>query len=243
MYAFKSDEKNIYISNKEILKKLNLFKKTRYGSNSSIYYYNNELFKVMLYGLSPDTVDLFEYIKSLKPTNIILPKKYLIINDKIEGYSMDRFDGNMIIYNNKNVLIKDFIKSISSLEGDIKLLSKNNILMQDINYFNILYNNISNISKIIDIDLYQKLDNRKNLINTNMTSFYITILNSLFFYKKHDISYIFNSKIYRYIINIIYEKFDFDISIIDNFNYILDLCMNYFNKEINTFNDLKKILK
>ena len=240
---FNEDTKYIYANDKsDVEYNYNLFKNGEYGSSSDIFYYKNKLLKVFYESLTIKDIDTYELLNELKLKCVITPKKYLIINDKFYGYTMSRFNGNMIIDNNPDTYLYSFLESLDLIKSDIKKISSVNIRMNDINYCNILYNNIK--TKIVDVDCYQidTTSNSKEIYESNMIDFYLTILIALIYNNndKYDGS-LSKSHFYKYIRYIINERLNFNKSISNNFKYLTSIVEESAKCKIKTINDFSNV--
>ena len=236
MGSIKEDNKFIYISNNDSIKDLTKFNTDNCGTYSSIYYYKDDLLKIFNDLMDIDSIQIpfFEFMKALNTTNIVLPKKYALLEKKLCGYSVKKINGKILSHIDPNIEIIKFIQSFNTVVQDIKVFSENNIYMHDINYTNILYDNSIDSSFIIDTDFYRLDLYSSNLFSINLFNLYSTIIASLFVF--HN-SY----KISNYLLSFAREYADANISIVDTFNYLIDNLEKYSDIEINKIKDLKKV--
>lgn len=236
----KEDNKYIYIDKINDLQKLNKLKNSRYGFNSDIYYYNDDLLKIFNnIGYILD-MDKFEKIMSLNLNNISIPKKFVFLEYRFFGYSMDYKSGVVLSNINKTTKYNDLILSLDIIQKTIETLSYNKIEMRDINCFNMLYDNQNKEINIIDIDNYVEniFDPTDATLYKNLTYFQKTLLYSLV-----NIPFKSQSNLYKEINKIIIKNTNNNINIKETFKEIKCYLENNSNKEIETIKDIRKVLK
>lgn len=240
--VFKEDKKNIYCKNlKEIYDNLKIYKNSGWGANSKIYIYNTkELLKVFNRPDSFLNLTTMEVLNTLNTKTIIKPNKFLIVNDKYVGFSMDIAKGEMLDQINENIIILDLLKSFVKIQEDLKILSERKLANNDINILNILYDEKTKSSKIIDCNsiLFYKNTSPENLYIYSCMQLYSSLLdvlsNEMFFSK-------LNNNILNYMKSCI-SNIDSNSKVVEFFKYIIELLENSTNNEIHTIKDFRKAL-
>ena len=231
----------IYFDNeKEIIDNYEVFNDSwLYGSNSRIYRYNNNsLLKVFLNKEKEDKISLFEYYKSLNLSSTCLPNKYLFIREYFSGYLMSLINGKKLSNLGPNIKLDHLLASIRKIENDINLLSDNNIVVSDLNYQNIIYNEKTNESTLIDLDQYFINDRLENLKLNNIIYLYDVVFASLSLIECKALE----TSLYKEIrdkINNLKEVSNIEAIFNELFNY-----MTFKSKEkIETVGDIRKVLR
>jgi len=234
------DNYNIYIENKECLKDLIKLKASRYGSNSDIYFYKDKLLKVYNHLAYISEIKNLEIISKLNIDNVAIPRKFIYIDERFYGYSMDYKKGVILPKINDRINYNYLITNLDKVEETIRILSNYKMEMYDINCFNILYDISNSEFNLVDIDSYRekKYDSLEKLYKENLFSFDKSLLNCISFKYTINDNLIFNN-----LKNIITECINKDITTKDTFINIKKFLEKYGNKEINTVKDFRKILK
>lgn len=236
-------DKYILVSNKsEIETKYKKLEESKFGSNSNIYFYNEtDVLKVLNESDSVQKINDLELLKSLKTTTVTTFKKILFINELYYGYSMKYIKSKPLYNLDENTNLKTFLISLKEIESDLKVLAENKIVAFDLNVFNVLYNDKTNKTNLIDCDSYfsDKDYNKDGVLFFNMKQFYSLIL--------HTIANIFdiNSCKYsllKYMNKIIFEQMEYTDGIDVYFKYLISLLENEVDKEIITVKDFRKCL-
>ncbi len=215
---------------------------SKFGVNSDIYNFNNNLIKLFKKASSTEIYNELKELNSLNTTSLVKIIKYLWIKDKFYGYSMPYIEGNMYNKIDLNTNIYKLLTSLIPLEKDLITLSKNNFVAEDLNAQNILYNENNNISKLIDLESYYKEnDHSKEMIRYyNQLKLYKLFLNIISNIYKIDKT---TPILYKEFNNIIYTKTSFEIGIKTFFTSLIEILENETDQEINTINDFRKSLK
>lgn len=245
MHKIKEENKYIFVSDKkEITDNFSIFSQSKYGSNSKIYcYHSNKLLKLFIDKATPTKMDFYDLIKNIKTKNIIKPDKFLIINGDFYGYSMNKANGKIIINVNPSIKYDDFIKSLLEIEQDIRNLSNKNISTNDINCLNILFDEHTKESVLVDIDNYseEKTAPTELLTFNNLNWLYQTILYTIAI--GQSINFNYDSKLFKYIMSLITNEFLFDKNIANNFTFIKNILEDIADKEIVSIKDFRKVLR
>lgn len=170
----KDMENKLYLKDEELeeLFKFKIIQQDNFNSNSDLFKYGNTIFKIYN---GNNTLDIFNksvinnifnkynYLSNIK--ELVLPKKLLIYNNHIVGFSMPYIEGNSleeIINNNKDYNMKDiFIKLLNVINTYKELPFE--FFIGDMHEKNIIIDNNNNI-KIIDPDSFI-IDNNKLCID------------------------------------------------------------------------------
>lgn len=127
------------LENKDI--PINHFNLIGYGKNGNVYKYRKEAIKIFPNGEVPDGMldeKSCDLLKKISTRAILLPRKTAHYNDQFAGYSLKLVQkGNTS--GNLTTMTKDFfLTSVSVLENDVELLSKNGVLLDGITPNNVL---------------------------------------------------------------------------------------------------------
>ncbi len=128
------------------------------GTKSSVYINDNECYKI-LDGLYNDEkkqlLKKFYDMDGIDIENILFPKKIILDNEMLVGYTMDYFPQsiNLNDYFTKNrfIDINDIFVATKKVSKILRKAHENRIILQDFSFDNILIDDNKNI-KICDID-------------------------------------------------------------------------------------------
>lgn len=116
---------------------------------------------------------LLEKLSDIETLKFIFPKSFVFNGDIGQkffvGYLSNYFNGRIIYELNKNILRDKIIEELILLEDDIIKLSDKRVMLQDMNYENILINDLGEI-KVIDPDYYwfsSSFTNKKEILRLN----------------------------------------------------------------------------
>ena len=104
----------------------------------------------------PFEKDYFNNIKGIKNNSFVFPKKIYTKGEYTVGYTMDFIHAKNLSDLKLDFSITDFIYALDILKEDLKRINNQNIIINDINSSNILYDGLFHI---IDTDLFVKEDN------------------------------------------------------------------------------------
>ena len=115
----------------------------------------------------------FSNIVGINNDTCVFPKKTLLIDGEFKGYTMDYIQGEMLHDIIKKIDLKTLTKAIKKVENDLKLLSKEKILLQDLNHGGVMWEDKESRIKIIDTDFFYKenLAQEEQCYSSNITSF------------------------------------------------------------------------
>ena len=171
--------KNLYLNNELINLDLDKMKIIGEGKEGIVYKYNNECIKIFNSKRNNgELLDIneekFIFFTKLETNNIILPRKLLYNRqNKIEGYIMPYIELDFDLNNIRSKNINEIISELKQLKKDIDLLNKNDILINDLKYSHLLYNNGF---YLIDSSLYSKYQ-YDNVLNYDAYMKNITSIN------------------------------------------------------------------
>lgn len=238
---FLEGEEYIYCKDLKYIKdNLSLLKESRYGKNSDIYIYKlNQLLKVFKDVDTINNMNNLKRLKELSTQSIVVPNKFLILDDQYYGFSMDKINGNILYNVSKNMLLKDLLKYFSDVLYDMKLISMNSFVVDDFNSFNIILDNEKKKAKVIDCNsiIYLKEESCEKLFILNHIRLYILILLNI-----SNMSFFENNNFYLYMRDYISNMTDFSISLEQLFSYFIEELENIVDKDIYTIKDFQKAL-
>ena len=138
------------------------------GSESRVYKFGDRVFKIYKSKCPKNRLkeDSVAYLSKIKTKRLLLPKEKILDEDKkFIGYSMSFImPGSKDTIKNMNM--KDFINELKLLKQDLSILKDNNVVLDDINDNNYIYNN----------SIYF-IDPGSFTINKKLPSRYIEIIN------------------------------------------------------------------
>ena len=239
----KEDKYNIYLDSLDDLNNLKWMIFSNNGSNSDIYkYYKNILLKVFREHLPINEIKYFEELKKINVKNVSIPQKFIILDDKFYGYSMNFMSGKTLFRLTDDINYEIIVASLNKIQETIELFCKNKYDMCDLNLYNILYDSNKNKFNIVDIDYYEKDMNLSfsELYNFNSIRFQKVFLEAI----TKEFDYIKKSyNLYKELNNILLLGTLDTNSYTTNFMNIKYYLENTYDKEIETLGDLRKILK
>lgn len=152
------------------------------GTKATLYKNDNECIKILdgLYDAEKKALyGKFLDMDGIKIENVLLPKKLIIKNDKLQGFTMDYFpnstslfDKYLIRYVNTNKLLNDVFKASKIL----RTIHDNNIICQDLSFDNIL---VDEDDKIVycDIDGCSYINHISPFISVLLKNFLVDFRN------------------------------------------------------------------
>lgn len=104
-------------------------------------------------------VSTFDYLTEVKYDFFVFPEILIYLNDccshKLVGYLMPYVRGCDFDNLDGNIKVDNFIEALKKLEAQIRIMS-DEILIEDMNPNNMIYNSYNNSIFVIDTDLYIK---------------------------------------------------------------------------------------
>lgn len=149
--------------NSDYLNTLSIINKT--GNFSKIYKYKEgkclKIWKEVMWS----DIEKFKKFTNFKVNCAALPQELVSIDGKFMGYTMDYING-ITLENCDNFDFSYFIKKINELIiSQQKELGPAGIIVDDIHPLNIMWDTSSNSFKSVDIDNWEVLNLRKDIIN------------------------------------------------------------------------------
>lgn len=145
------------------------------GACSIVYKYGNDLVIKALNekGIELHNEDEFSSIIGIENSTCVFPKNRVEIDGNFNGYTMDYVNGIPLHEIIKEIDLQTFISAIKKVESDLKQLSSQKVLFQDLNQGGIMWDEAEHRIKIIDTDFFQRNDNIEveQCYNANITSF------------------------------------------------------------------------
>ena len=145
------------------------------GACSTVYKYGTDLVIKMLNekGIEMHNEKEFSNLIGIKNSTCVFPKSKVEMNGKFQGYTMDYVQGEELHKVIKQLDFPTLISAIQKVEDDLKQLSTEKVVFQDLNQGGIMWNKEKNCIKIIDTDFFEKNENinEEQCYNANITSF------------------------------------------------------------------------
>lgn len=145
------------------------------GACSTVYKYGADLVIKMLNekGIELHNEDEFSNLFGIKNSTCVFPRSKVEIDGKFQGYTMDYVQGEELHKVIKQLDFPTLISAIQKVEDDLKQLSTEKVVFQDLNQGGIMWNKEKNCIKIIDTDFFEKNENinEEQCYNANITSF------------------------------------------------------------------------
>lgn len=145
------------------------------GACSIVYKYDNDLVIKALNekGIELHNEDEFSSIVGIENSTCVFPKNKVEIDGIFKGYTMDYVQGVPLHEIIKKIDIPTLISAIKKVESDLKQLSSEKVLFQDLNQGGIMWDEAENRIKIIDTDFFEKNEDIKEeqCYSANITSF------------------------------------------------------------------------
>lgn len=112
----------------------------------------------------PFEKDYFDTFKGIKNDSFVFPKEIYTKGDYTIGYTMDFIHADSLSNLKLDFSITDFIYALDILKEDLKRINNQNIIIDDINSNNILYDGLFHI---IDIDLFAQGEESNTYVDDN----------------------------------------------------------------------------
>lgn len=213
-----------------------------YGNTSTIFKYKpGKLLKIFENPISNFTYHTLRFINKLKTKVSARIHNFVNIDGDRIGYVIDEMPGRNLLEIPIETDVRDFITSMKEVEDDVIILSKNHIVTEDLKPANLMYDIKSNRSSIIDEDCYIRLkDDSCELITiNNLTTLYLSILETLVYPTKGAIDEEFFNELVAMILN----NYDFSVPIDEFYDYIIDEIEVFYDREVKTIGDIRKVLR
>lgn len=145
------------------------------GACSIVYKYGNDLVIKALNekGIELHNEDEFSSIVGIENSTCVFPKSKVEIDGDFKGYTMDYVHGVPLHEIIKRMDIPTLISAIKRVESDLRHLSSERVLFQDLNQGGIMWDDKENKIKIIDTDFFKKNESieEEQCYSANITSF------------------------------------------------------------------------
>lgn len=127
------------------------------GACATVYKYSDELavkvFKKQ--GMELHDEESFSKIIGIENKTCVFPKCRIEIDGTFQGYAMQYIDGSMLDHVVKEIDLKTLTEAIRKAERDLKLLSADKIMFNDVNQGGLMWTKDGEI-KVIDTDFFLK---------------------------------------------------------------------------------------
>ena len=145
------------------------------GACSIVYKYGPDLVIKVLNekGIELHNEEEFSRLVGIENSTCVFPKNKVEIDGIFKGYTMDYVQGVPLHEIIKKIDIPTLISAIKKVENDLKQLSSEKVLFQDLNQGGIMWDEAENRIKIIDTDFFEKNETIKEekIYSANITSF------------------------------------------------------------------------
>lgn len=145
------------------------------GACSIVYKYGTDFVIKALNekGIELHNEDEFSGIIGIENSTCVFPKDRVEIDGGFRGYTMDYVQGVPLHEIIKKIDIPTLISAIKKVESDLKQLSSDKVLFQDLNQGGIMWDEAENRIKIIDTDFFEKNETitEEQCYGANITSF------------------------------------------------------------------------
>ena len=145
------------------------------GACSVVYKYGPDLVIKALNqkGIELHNEEEFSNLIGINNSTCVFPQNMVEIDGNFQGYTMEYVQGVPLHEVIKKMNISTLIKSIRNVESDLKQLSQEKVLFQDLNQGGIMWDKGASRIKIIDTDFFEKNDSiePEQCYSANITSF------------------------------------------------------------------------
>lgn len=145
------------------------------GACSVVYKYGPDLVIKALNqkGIALHNEEEFSNLIGINNSTCVFPQNMVEIDGNFQGYTMEYVQGVPLHEVIKKMNISTLIKSIRNVESDLKQLSQEKVLFQDLNQGGIMWDDKTGRIKIIDTDFFEKNENieHEQCYSANITSF------------------------------------------------------------------------
>lgn len=145
------------------------------GACSIVYKYQPNLVIKALNqkGIELHNEDEFSNLIGISNNTCVFPQNRVEIDGEFKGYTMECVQGVPLHEVIKKMNIATLIQSVKNVEDDLRQLSEDKILFQDLNQGGIMWDDSAGKIKIIDTDFFEKNKNiePEQCYSANITSF------------------------------------------------------------------------
>ena len=241
MAKYNTKDDVIFKSVDYVYDKYKILRDDFYGNTSTIFKYKKgKLLKIFGEPIHEVQYKTIKFINKLKTKASAKIHSFVHIDGDRIGYIVDEVPGRNLLEIPVKTNVRDFISSMSPVEDDVRLLSKNGIITEDLKPANLMYDIKSNKSSIIDEDLYIRLkDESKEIITiNNLNTLYLSVLETLVSPTKGAI----DEEFYNYLVCLINDNY-FDASIEEFYDYVLEEIEGYYDRDIESIGDVRKVFR
>ena len=131
------------------------------GACSTVYKYGTDtVIKVLNQsGLELHNEETFSNIVGIENSTCVFPRDRVYIDGTFQGYTMECVQGRPLHESIRGMDLDQLMAAIQLVEGDLKKLSLERILFQDLNQGSIMWDDEKGRIKIIDTDFFVKDEN------------------------------------------------------------------------------------
>ena len=221
------------------------------GACSVVYKYGPDLVIKALNqkGIELHNEEEFSNLLGINNPTCVFPQNIVEIDGNFQGYTMEYVQGIPLHEVIKKMNISTLIKAIRNVEIDLKQLSEEKVLFQDLNQGGIMWDDVAGRIKIIDTDFFEKNDSiePEQCYSANITSFNsmiemeLGIINGqgtkISDYLQNDPEF---SKLYtKYMIYSLNGK---NMSITELVNKAVEVFENNFGIKVNRFEEMEALI-
>ena len=184
-----------------------------------------------------ELMNFLEYILDIDTKNYVSPIRLYRSEDRLYGYTIVKVPGKNLDHVNKGTKVSEFIARIDEMKETMRLLADKRVVLSDVNMSNIIYNKSF---FLIDIDnSYIDYTHSKDIIYlSNMNKFYMDVVNTLI----SDMPEVLGRDCeFRERERLLGQGFNEDYK--ETLIFMKELLENYYNKEIVTINDFRKLTR
>ena len=184
-----------------------------------------------------ELMNFLEYILDIDAKNYVSPIRLYRSEDRLYGYTIVKVPGKNLDHVNKRTKVSEFIERIDEMKETMRVLADKRVVLSDVNMSNIIYNKSF---FLIDIDnSYIDYTHSKDIIYlSNMNKFYMDVVNTLISNMPEVLE---RDCEFRERERLLGQGFNEDYKEI--LIFMKELLENYYNKEIVTINDFRKLTR
>lgn len=184
-----------------------------------------------------ELMNFLEYILDIEAKNYVAPTMLYRSEDRLYGYTIVKVPGKNLNHVSKRTKVSEFIERIDEMKETMRVLADKRVVLSDVNMSNIIYNKSF---FLIDIDnSYIDYTHSKDIIYlSNMNKFYMDVVNTLI----NDMPEVLEMDCeFRERERLLGQGFNEDYK--EMLIFMKELLENYYNKEIVTINDFRKLTR
>lgn len=184
-----------------------------------------------------ELMNFLEYILDIDAKNYVSPIRLYRSEDRLYGYTIVKVPGKNLDHVNKRTKVSEFIERIDEMKETMRVLADKRVVLSDVNMSNIIYNKSF---FLIDIDnSYIDYTHSKDIIYlSNMNKFYMDVVNTLISNMPEVLE---RDCEFRERERLLGQGFNEDYK--EMLIFMKELLENYYNKEIVTINDFRKLTR